>query len=263
MAMELSCDFAYLEIGEKSIAFDIDTTRDEEFFAESLQNAFLTYQKKRIHQLKERDKKETAVPHPISCEQKEELRNLFISRLFYYIGTPYAKRFHKPSCPYYRRKLFLDCCGLVRRVLRDLSADFGFEVGPWNQAYLYDTLPIKLSSSTDMKHGDLVFISATYFDKKRKRQIHDMVHVEVWLGNGESTVGSRWFKGTVQVFDSYKFISTSYYNMKYHFCSIDTWLDGFCESFCPKHKWQQGSYHTRKHSIFNWRQSDIAITTLS
>ena len=256
MAMELSCDIAYLEIEKESFAFNIDINSDngeKGILAESLQSAFLTYQKKRIYQLKDRNSHcHTAVPNPLSSEQKVELRNTFISRLFYYIGTPYAKRFHKPSCLYYKRKLFLDCCGLVRRVLRDLSADFGFVVGPWNQAYLYDTLPIKLSSTADMKHGDLVFISAKYFDPKRKRQTHEMVHVEVWLGEGNSTIGSRWFKGTVQVFDSYTFISKSYYNMKYHFCSIETWLDGVCKSFCPIHKWVHGTLHSRKHSIFNW-----------
>ena len=35
--------------------------------------------------------------------------------------------------------LFLDCCGLVRRVLRDLHHDFGFRIGPWNQAYMVYT----------------------------------------------------------------------------------------------------------------------------
>ena len=265
--MEPSCQDAYSEMTQKGIAFSIDIDSDsdkEEISAESLQNAFLTYKKKRIHQLRERNNEwNTTVPYPLSSEQKVELRNKFISRLLYYIGTPYGKRFHKPSCAYYKRKLFLDCCGLVRRVLRDLAAHFGFVVGPWNQAYLYDTLPIKLSSTGDMKAGDLVFISATYFDAKRKRQIHDMVHVEAWLGDGESTVGSRWFKGTVQVFDSYKFVSKSYYNMRYHFCSIETWLCGVCRSFCPKHKWTPGTYNARKNSIFNCGGTDNEITSKS
>lgn len=37
--------------------------------------------------------------------------------------------------PFHDAPLYLDCCGLVRRVLRDLKDDFGFEVGRWNQAY--------------------------------------------------------------------------------------------------------------------------------
>lgn len=40
----------------------------------------------------------------------------------------------------YNSPLFLDCCGLVRKVLRDLKEDFGFEVGPWNQAYMVSIL---------------------------------------------------------------------------------------------------------------------------
>jgi len=55
---------------------------------------------------------------------------------------------------------------LLRRVLRDLRHDFGFRVGPWNQAYLFDTLPITVEREEDMKPGDLVFVSATYHNTK-------------------------------------------------------------------------------------------------
>ena len=41
--------------------------------------------------------------------------------------------------PTHNSKMFLDCCGLVRQVLRDLKSEFGFNVGPWNQAYLVRT----------------------------------------------------------------------------------------------------------------------------
>lgn len=69
----------------------------------------------------------------------------------------------------YKSTLFLDCCGLVRRVMRDLEADFGFHLGPWNQAYQYDTLPITIEKKEDMKPGDLVFIAATYVNPKCKQ----------------------------------------------------------------------------------------------
>ena len=61
----------------------------------------------------------------------------------------------------YNSKMFLDCCGLVRQVVRDLASDFGFVIGPWNQAYMFDTLP-KDVKEEDMKQGDLVFMSGTY-----------------------------------------------------------------------------------------------------
>ena len=66
----------------------------------------------------------------------------------------------------YYSPLFLDCCGLVRKVMRDLSDDFGFKIGPWNQSYQYDTLPITLDDEADMQPGDLVFISAIYNNPK-------------------------------------------------------------------------------------------------
>ena len=39
----------------------------------------------------------------------------------------------------YNSELFLDCCGLVRWVLKDLKEEFGFTTGPWNQAYQVNT----------------------------------------------------------------------------------------------------------------------------
>lgn len=61
-----------------------------------------------------------------------------------------------------------------------------------------------------------------------KRQKHNLVHVEVWLGEGHKTVGARWQKRFVEVHDSYQFESKSYHSMQYHFRSIDTWLQGVC-----------------------------------
>ena len=97
-----------------------------------------------------------------------------------------------------------------------------------------------------------------------------MVHVEIWAGDGEKTIGARWQKEKyvwhidhysfvfdnkkrkknlsnfvgkecksnvfiwsiflirVQIHESYQYVSKSYYNMVYHFKSIDTWLNGTC-----------------------------------
>jgi len=143
----------------------------------------------------------------------------------------------------------------VRRVLLDLKEEFGFTIGRWNQAYMYDTLPNRLGGPADMKPGDLVFVSGVYNNPKckslfgmlyltgsvstAKQQRHNMVHVEVWLGEGEKTVGARWQKGVVEIHDSYQYSSKSYHSMKYHFCSINTWLNGICQSYCSEHPWKQ------------------------
>ena len=62
-------------------------------------------------------------------------------------GTPYARRFHDPGgacacegCSQSGRQLhaeplFLDCCGLVRHVMRRMRRLLGFRLGPGNQAY--------------------------------------------------------------------------------------------------------------------------------
>lgn len=46
----------------------------------------------------------------------------------------------------------------------------------------------------------------------------------------------------VQYFDSYKFKSKTYYDIGYHFKSIDTWLEGTCKSHCPEHDWKTNEY---------------------
>lgn len=112
------------------------------------------------------------------------LRLKFVEQAKKYLGVPYARKYFEPgskikpitsikdfdncicSAPEYESKLFLDCCGLVRRVLYDLSKDFGFIIGPWNQSYMYDTLPRTITNLSDVQPGDLVFISATYYNPK-------------------------------------------------------------------------------------------------
>jgi len=58
-----------------------------------------------------------------------------------------------------------------------------------------------------------------------------MVHVEIFLGGptGEQTIGARWNNGVVTIFDSYKFVSKGYYDIKFYYKSIDTWLQGICK----------------------------------
>ena len=61
-----------------------------------------------------------------------------------------------------------------------------------------------------------------------KPQVHGLVHCEIFLGgiSGEQTIAARDCDGVVDFFDSYKFEAGNYYNIKYHYRSIDTWLSG-------------------------------------
>lgn len=50
--------------------------------------------------------------------------------------------------------------------MRDLEKEFGFRIGPGNQAYMFDTLPKVIDDLSQVKPGDLVFISAIYYNEK-------------------------------------------------------------------------------------------------
>jgi len=106
-----------------------------------------------------------------------------------------------------------------------------------------------------MKPGDIIFFSAIYNDKRARPQIHDMVHVEVFLGGetGEETIGARFFSGKVQIHKSFKFKSTLYRDVKIYFKSLDTWLMGTCKSFCKGHEWLDDTlnWSPTKKSIFH------------
>lgn len=150
--------------------------------------------------------------------------------------------------------MYLDCCALIRQIVYDLKEDFGFQLDRWNQAYQFDTLPVDLKFE-DMKPGDLVFYSGVYYNEKLRKQKHDMVHVEIFTGGetGEQSIGARWQRGVVQYFDSYKFTSTSYHSIVFHYKSLDTWLEGICKSHCDQHSWSSSNimWAPGKKSIFS------------
>ena len=167
-----------------------------------------------------------------------KLRQKFLDTAKSLIGIPYGKKYLEKH-PEYDGELFLDCCGLVRHTVNLLKDDFGFSLGKWNQAYQYDILPDEISFE-EMQPGDLIFYSGIFYpDRRMIPQIHNMTHVEIYLGEGEKTIGSRESDGTVEIFDTFQFMSEKYYNIKYHFKSIDTWLRGIHKSFCPEHKWHE------------------------
>lgn len=81
------------------------------------------------------------------------------------MGIPYGKRYLTEDNPLYHSPLFLDCCALVRQCVNDLSDEFGFKLGRWNQCYQLDLLPEKLEFK-DLKKGDLIFYTATFYPEK-------------------------------------------------------------------------------------------------
>ncbi|XP_039364968.1 inactive polyglycylase TTLL10 [Mauremys reevesii] len=238
------CFMVYLE--------GLDQEKNEkEIETVSIQKAFQKFRRKRQEELQMlRGKKLSIQSRLQDPDYRWQLRMKFLEQAKSYIGVPYAKKYHEPGTPEYESPFFLDCCGLIRRVVRDLQSEFGFCIGPGNQAYQYDTLPITLPSEEHMKPGDLIFISGTYFDPERRRQFHDIVHVEIWLGSGERSLGARWKRGRLQIFDSYRFVSPSYRDMEYHFKSIETWLQGTCVSHCPEHKWASVRELPGRKSVF-------------
>mmetsp|Transcript_32556 Transcript_32556/g.56332 ORF Transcript_32556/g.56332 Transcript_32556/m.56332 type:complete len:246 (-) Transcript_32556:1276-2013(-) len=213
----------------------------------SLQDSFNKFRKLRLTE----KRKVNSSPKIRTQEDQDRLRQKFLERAYSYIGVPYAKRYHPEGSEFHNSPLFLDCCALVRKVVKDLKEDFGFSLGRWNQAYQFDMLPQSIAFE-DMKPGDLIFYSGTYFDAKKKRQIHDMVHVEIFIGGptGEQSLGARWYRGTIQVFDSYKFTSTSYYDIQFHYKSIDSWLQGNLHSHCLVHSWNDSFVWSQKNSVF-------------
>mmetsp|Transcript_15247 Transcript_15247/g.25137 ORF Transcript_15247/g.25137 Transcript_15247/m.25137 type:complete len:237 (+) Transcript_15247:462-1172(+) len=93
----------------------------------------------------------------------------------------------------------------------------------------------------DLSPGDLIFLTGTYHDPNRKKQPHNLVHVEIFLGGrtGQCTIASRLVAGTVQEYDTFKYESKSYGNVVYHYRSIDPWIQGICESSCTQHPWSR------------------------
>ena len=196
-----------------------------------------------------------------SQEFKDKLRQKFIDQALSYLGVPYSKKYHPKDLP-----LYLDCCGLIRQVLKDLREDFGFVTGKWNQAYQFDTLPIRYDSIHEMKPGDLIFYQGPYKSARSRRQKHNITHVEIFYPGetGEGTIGSRFAKSGVDIFPSYKFPSSLWELDNYYFCSIETWLNGECVSHCPEHPWKCRSIELAtaagSRSIFNDEDCDDDVS---
>lgn len=187
----------------------------------SLQDSFKKFldQKKKERQIQKMCRDERLIGGKRSEEFKSSLREKFINTAKQYLGVPYAERYKAEDAPI--APLYQDCCGLVRQVVKDLQEDFGFVIGKWNQCYQMDTLPVVLEQS-QLRPGDLIFYEGLYVSNKSKPQKHNNVHVEIFLGgdSGEATIGSRYHKGCVSIFPSFKFKSTTWDLVQFHFRSL-------------------------------------------
>ncbi|KAK3240353.1 hypothetical protein CYMTET_49802 [Cymbomonas tetramitiformis] len=219
----------------------------------SLQDNFKRFRKKRQADKREAQKAvELANSARASPQYKQTVRKLFIETAKKYLGAPYAQRYHDPvsceceGCTEREEQLFhappfLDCCALVRRCVADLQEHFGFKLGRGNQAYQFDTLPVRVQSVAELEPGDLIFYEGKYYSTSAKQQLHDIVHVEIFTGgeSGEAVIGSRERFKWVKEYESYRIDNSARWKLiAYHFAKIDTWLEGTLQSFCSEHTWE-------------------------
>jgi hypothetical protein len=101
-----------------------------------------------------------------NTDRMAELREKFVQQAVSYLGIPYGKKYLTEDHPNYNAPLFLDCCGLIRQCIYDLKDEFGFMLGRWNQGYQFDTLP-EVVEFDQLKRGDLIFYSATFYPHKK------------------------------------------------------------------------------------------------
>jgi hypothetical protein len=112
-----------------------------------------------------------------------------------------------------------------------LSLFLTAQLGPGNQAYQFDTLPLRVADVSQLEPGDLIFYTGEYYSDKAKPQVFDMTHVEIFIGGetGEAVIGSRERLKWVKEYDSFRFESKNWRLKEHYFCKIDTWLQGICE----------------------------------
>ena len=136
--------------------------------AGGLQNNFARFRKAKADEIKYRNyvAKQTNQDGR-NQEFKDRLRAKFLETVKKYFGVPYAKRYWKEGEEHFNAPIFLDCCALVRQAVYDLRDEFGFQLDRWNQAYQFDTLPVDVPFE-ELKPGDLVFYSGTYYNTKLK-----------------------------------------------------------------------------------------------
>ena len=105
----------------------------------SLQDAFSKFREAKIRERKLMKSYKNNINSPRDDKFKNDLRLKFVEQCRIYFGVPYHVKYKPPDEE--PAPLYLDCCGLVRQVVKDLADDFGFLIGKWNQAYQFDMLP--------------------------------------------------------------------------------------------------------------------------
>lgn len=91
-----------------------------------------------------------------SAERCTLLRRAFVERAMSYRGVPYARKYWAPHEPEFYSPLFLDCCGLVRRALRDLSPLFHFVIGPLS--FFVHFVWLKSCLELDMQYNLIILV---------------------------------------------------------------------------------------------------------
>ena len=102
---------------------------------------------------------------------RDKLRASFVKKAKQYIGRTYSE---------------LNCCGLVRQCVHDLPL-FGFRLDTCNQGVMFDSLKAHEIEAKDLKPGDLIFYKGEYLDEHKEPKMHDIVHVEIFLGHPDHT----------------------------------------------------------------------------
>ena len=102
-----------------------------------------------------------------------QLRSKFLKSALDCLGIPYGRKYLRTH-PEYSSNLFLDCCGLVRYAFNKIKHEFGFSLGGGNQCYQYDLLPPSIKFN-QLKPGDLIFYTGTYYPDKGKRDRKSVV----------------------------------------------------------------------------------------
>lgn len=106
-----------------------------------------------------------AAPKGRPPEELARLRTRFLELAHKHAGIPYCRKNHPSDSDLFNMPYELDCCALVRVVVREMEPELGIRLGPWNQAYMFDTLPVRYDDLCgDLKPGDLIFYQGEYYD---------------------------------------------------------------------------------------------------